>query len=62
MYYMFSTIFTQTLQLKRRTYLFVATLLMIGIGVAPAQLLENEFHSPLSNTAYNDDWYWCREV
>ena len=49
---MFSTIFTQTLQLKRRTYLFVATLLttMIGIGVAPAQLLENEFHSPLSVT------------
>ena len=42
---MFSTIFTQTLQLKRRTYLFVATLLttMVGIGGAQAQLLENEF-------------------
>ena len=49
---MFSTIFTQTLQLKRRAYFFVATLLttMIGIGGAQAQLLENEFYSPLRVT------------
>jgi len=49
---MFSTIFTRTLQFKRRAHFIVATLLttMIGFSGAHAQLLENEIHSPLHVT------------
>ncbi|MBT4583448.1 MAG: hypothetical protein HOC93_00005, partial [Phycisphaerae bacterium] len=49
---MFSTIFTRTLQFKRRAHFIVATLLttMVGFSGAHAQLLENEIHSPLRVT------------